>query len=93
MAQEPTLASLIASVNAAEHPDVIRALASQIKQAVRDDVDPYLLIGTLIEGIVYTLTTNIPKEKQRELATCALLLLTNRSRAMGLLGQPQRDKP
>jgi hypothetical protein len=66
-------------------------IADQIKQAIRDEVDPYLLIGTLIEGAVSTLAANIPEEKHRELATCALLLLTNRLKAMGLLDQ-SRDQ-
>jgi hypothetical protein len=87
MDNEPSLDGLIALVNATRYPDIIRSVADQIKQAIKDEIGPYLLIGTLIEGTVCTLAANIPDEKHHELATCTLLLMTNRLNALGLLGK------
>jgi hypothetical protein len=82
----PELARLsaLAEQAAADHPDLIAALAVAVKGAVASDADPYLLIGTLIEGVVHTLAS-IPPERQGDTAKAAVGLLLERLRAGGLL--------
>jgi hypothetical protein len=74
----------LAKQAAAEQPDLISLLADKIKAAVASDADPYLLMGTLIEGITHTLSS-IPLERQSDTATAAISLLHDRLRAEGLL--------
>jgi hypothetical protein len=82
----PAMAQLsaLAEQAAAAHPDLIAALADAIKGAVTSDADPYLLMGTLIEGETQTLST-IPPERQGDTAKAAVRLLFDRLRAEGLL--------
>jgi hypothetical protein len=59
-----TLARL-AKQAAAEQPDLISLLAEKVKASVASDADPYLLMGTLIEGITHTLAS-IPPERRSD---------------------------
>jgi hypothetical protein len=78
-----TLARL-AKQAAAEQPDLISLLAEKVKASVASDADPYLLMGTLIEGITHTLAS-IPPERRSDTARAAISLLHDRLRAEGLL--------
>lgn len=81
-----TVASLVllAKQAAAEQPDLIALLAEKVKAAVVSDADPYLLMGTLIEGVTHTLAS-IPPERQSDTARAAIGLLSDRLRAERLL--------
>lgn len=72
--------TMLAEQAAAEQPDLIGSLAKGVKAAVASDADPYLLIGTLIEGITYTLAS-IPQDRQPETARASIGLLFDRLRA------------
>lgn len=63
---------------AAQAPDTLADLAATIKLALRDETDPYVLLGVLVEGIAQTLTTRIPA--QRHDAALAALLVKLRER-------------
>ena len=77
--------ALLAEQAAAEQPDLIALLAEVVKKAIASDADPYLLTGTLIEGVAHTLATGIPKERQFDTARAAVGLLLDRLRAEGSL--------
>ena len=76
--------SALADQAAADNPDLIAALATAIKGAVASDADPYLLMGTLIEGVTHALGT-LPPERQGDTAEAAVRLLRDRLRAEGRL--------
>jgi hypothetical protein len=72
--------ALLAEQAAAEQPDLISLLAEKVKASVASDADPYLLMGTLIEGITHTLAS-IPPERRSDTARAAISLLHDRLRA------------
>lgn len=81
-----TIANLIllAKKAAAEQPDLIALLAEKVRAAVGSNADPYLLMGTLIEGVAYTLAS-LPQERQSDTARAAIRLLFDRLQAEDLL--------
>jgi len=50
------------------------------------DVDPYVILGVLVEGVVRTLAEHIPPERQAEAAASLKQLLEERLCARGLTG-------
>jgi hypothetical protein len=76
----------LAEQAAADEPDPVRTLADIIRTVAEGDADPYLVIGTLIEGAVHTLETRIPAERLDNTAGALLQLLADRLRATGALG-------
>jgi len=76
--------ALLARRAATEQPDLIAALAAAVKGAVASDVDPYLLMGTLIEGVAHTLASIQPK-RQPDTTRAAVVLLVDRLGAGPLL--------
>ena len=64
------LAKLIALANYAteSEPDAIRFLANTIKAIAESDADPYLVMGTLLEGAVHTICSSIPHERRNDTA-------------------------
>lgn len=73
--------ALAAELAAASQPDLPAALAELIKAAIDAESDPYLTIGTLIEGITHILVVSIPAERRVTVAVAALALLTDRMTA------------
>jgi hypothetical protein len=69
---------------AAAKPDQIRLVAELVKLVGDGGSDPYLLIGVLLEGAVYTLATHIPPERQRETTEQLGRILVERLKAYGL---------
>jgi hypothetical protein len=73
--------------------DVIAAT----KTAMRGGVDPYLLVGVLLEAIVQILTTDVPPERRpaTELATLTILQqrLARPKVACGGLSDPCNPEP
>ena len=69
---------------AAARPNQIRLVAELIKLIGDRDVDPYLLIGVLLEGAVDTLAKHIPPERQAETTERLGRLLVERLRARGV---------
>ena len=65
-------------------PDSVEMLAHMIRLVVRDGADPYLVIGILVEGAVYTLAEHIPPERQAETTEQLGQLLVERLKARGL---------
>jgi hypothetical protein len=65
--------------------DSLSAMMALIRLAVSDDTDPYLLAGTLVEGIAATLQWKIPEAQQREVAVETLRLLMLRFEERGLI--------
>jgi hypothetical protein len=71
---------------AADRPDPMYILAQMISMIGESDVDPYAVLGVLIEGAAYTLTQHIPAERQADTAATLVQLLGERLKAHGLAG-------
>jgi hypothetical protein len=71
---------------AANRPDPLHILAQTISIIGESDVDPYAILGVLIEGAAHTLTQHVPTERQADTATTLMQLLEDRLKARGLLG-------
>jgi hypothetical protein len=65
--------------------NIAAVTAMMIRESAAVEADPYVMIGALIEGIVYTISTTIPAERQTEVTTAALQLLTARAVAKKLI--------
>ena len=65
--------------------DSIRAVIALINLAINDNTDPYLLVGTLVEGVAGTIHWKIPEARQREVAVEILRLLMMRFEERGLI--------
>jgi len=71
---------------AADRPDPVHVLAQMISMIGESDVDPYAVLGVLIEGAVHTLVQHIPPERQIDTAITIVELLAERLRAHRLTG-------
>ncbi len=91
MAQENirSLSSLIASINQTATQRSIDAVSDAIRQAIRDEVDPYVLCGVLVEGIAMAVMGRIPAQKRDQIAADVLKLLCVRFQTLGLLSKPR----
>jgi hypothetical protein len=69
---------------AADRPDPMHVLAQMISIIGESEVDPYEVLGVLIEGAAYTLTRHIPAERQVDTAITLVELLDERLKAHGL---------
>ena len=87
----PDLASLIAQANRLSGPSIFRVISDHIMQANRDEADPYVLAGVLVEGIAMTLTASIPEQKRNAVASDVLKLMCNRFLSLGML-EPPKDR-
>jgi hypothetical protein len=74
---------------AANRPDPMHILAETISLIGESEVDPYAVLGVLIEGAVHTIARHIPTERQAETAATLLQLLEQRLSAHGLQGGDQ----
>jgi hypothetical protein len=64
-------------------------LAQTISLLSETDVDPYAVLGVLIEGVAHTIARHIPTERQAETAWTLPHLLRERPSAHGLQGGDQ----
>ena len=65
-------------------PGSLDMLARMIALAGDDGVDPYLMLGVLIEGAARTLARHVPADRQAEATEELKLLLIQRLKAHGL---------
>jgi hypothetical protein len=63
---------------AADRPDPVHILAQMISLIGETDVDPYAVLGVLIEGAAHTVSQNIPAERQDDAAVALMELLAER---------------
>ena len=61
-------------------PDPVRSLANTIRITAAGNADPYLVMGTLVEGTVHTLCARIPNDT----AEAVMQLSKDRLRANGM---------
>ncbi len=80
------LSKLVALGNHAadREPDPVRSLANTIRITAAGNADPYLVMGTLVEGTVHTLCARIPNERRNDTAEAVVQLLKDRLRANGM---------
>jgi len=71
---------------AADRPGAAYILAKTISMIGESDVDPYAVLGVLIEGAAHTVAKHIPAEQQADAAATLMHLLGDRLRARGLAG-------
>jgi hypothetical protein len=71
---------------AANRPDPIRILARTITMTGAIGMDPYAVLGTLVEGAVQTIVQQVPPERQAETAETLVELLKERLAACGIAG-------
>ncbi len=66
--------------------DVAAELARTLRLVADPDtgVDPYIVIGILVEAITHMLEQRIPQERQAEVATATVQTLLHRLKARGL---------
>ncbi len=81
-----TLERLIQQANrtSSGKPASAQMLAQMIRLITDDGVDPYLVLGVLVEGAVHTLARHIPPERQAETIEEVRHLLDERLKAHGL---------
>ena len=80
---------------AAQSPNPLHILAHTISMAGTIGVDPYAVLGVLIEGAVQTVVLHIPEERRAEAVATLKALLEERLAASGALdgqaGQGDRE--
>ncbi|HEY1932079.1 MAG TPA: hypothetical protein VGG99_08710 [Acetobacteraceae bacterium] len=79
--------AMIGEINhlAGMQPRPLDALIEMVKLAIATDVDAYLLIGSLIEGIGVAIAKRVPPERQRDVAVAAQRLLRDRMRTYNVI--------
>ncbi len=84
----PAVEALIRRVQrvAASRPDPLHILATTISMTGTIGMDPYAVLGVLIEGAVQTLVGQIPPERRDEAAAELIALVRERLEAHGLSG-------
>jgi hypothetical protein len=70
---------------AADRPDPMHILGQMIVMIGETDVDPYAVLGVLIEGAAHTLAQHVPAERQPETAATLMRLLQERLKAHRLI--------
>ena len=61
-----------------------QAVSNAVKQAIREEADPHILAGALVEGIATTLLARIPEECRHGVANDLLVLLYNKLDALDM---------
>jgi hypothetical protein len=64
--------------------DPVGALTNIIRILANSEADPYLVMGVLIEGAVYTLRTTIPGERHQDCGPALVRILVDRLQANGI---------
>ena len=82
----PAVEALVRRVQrvAASRPDPLHVLAATISMTGVIGMDPYAVLGILIEGAVQTLAQQIPPERQAQAAAELVALVQERLKAHGL---------
>jgi hypothetical protein len=62
----------------AANPDPLWGLASSIRDLVDQGIDPYHLIGILLEGAAHALRNGVPAERQGEVALAMIKIMVDR---------------
>jgi hypothetical protein len=69
---------------AASRPDPLHVLAATISMTSTIGMDPYAVLGILIEGAVQTVARQIPPERQAQASAELIALMHERLKAHGL---------
>ncbi len=71
---------------AADRPDPLHVLSQMISMIGESDVDPYAVLGVLIEGAAHTVARHIPTDRQADSASTLVQLLRERLQAHRVVG-------
>ena len=80
----PRLAAL-AEQAAAAQPALTADVTEAIRAAIAGMVDPYVLSGILVEGIVLAISDGVPDARQTNTGLAVAMLLADRLKAEGVL--------
>lgn len=75
----------LAEEAASGQPDLIAVVVAAIREASTREVDPYLLTGVLLEGVVHAIAEGVPAERRVECALAAARMLTDRMHVWGMI--------
>ena len=80
LTQFATLNAMLAGVEktTAATLNATQAVSNAVKQAMREDADPYILAGALVEGIAMTLLAGVRDDQRQAVANDLLVLLYTR---------------
>jgi hypothetical protein len=67
----------------------LTALNLAVRELIASEVDPYLLMGVLLESMVQTLKARIPTTRQPDTIMATLLMLQNRMKSAAEETDPQ----
>ncbi|HTW69740.1 MAG TPA: hypothetical protein VME47_07640 [Acetobacteraceae bacterium] len=62
----------------------LQSLSAAIRSALDEDIDPYGVIGVLIEGAAYAVADSLPREERAGAAATLVRLLQERLKAYGV---------
>ncbi|MDR3538183.1 MAG: hypothetical protein P4L71_16940 [Acetobacteraceae bacterium] len=76
---------------AGQMPNLLVDLAQRIRSLAASEIDPYLLVGVLLEGMVHTVSNCIPTDRQPDTMLATLMLLQQRMKK-GVSDSTERDR-
>jgi hypothetical protein len=81
------IAAMVSEIEqaAANQPDPLAVFLALLKIVLASEVDPYLLTGSMVEGIAVAIAKNIPPERQGDVAVGAVALPRDRLRSYGAI--------
>jgi hypothetical protein len=68
-----------------------QGVSNAVKQAIREEADPHILAGALVEGIAMTLLAGIAPERRRGVANDLLVLLYRRLDSLNMFDSAESD--
>lgn len=68
-----------------------QAVSNAVKQAIREEADPHILAGALVEGIAMTVLAGIPEDSRRGVANDLLVLLYTRLDSLNMFDGMERQ--
>jgi len=74
------LLQMLAQQAASKTPDVPGELAAVIRAAAAGPADPWPVIGVLVEGLVHTIRTAVPPERQHDCVVAAIQMVIQRAK-------------
>ena len=68
-----------------------QGVSNAVKQAIREEADPHILAGALVEGIAMTLLAGIEPDRRRGVANDLLVLLYRRLDALNMFDDAETE--
>ncbi|HUN41122.1 MAG TPA: hypothetical protein VMU81_12600 [Acetobacteraceae bacterium] len=62
----------------------LQSLSAAIRSALDEDIDPYAVIGVLIEGVAYAVADRLPRQERADAGAALVRLMQERLKAHGV---------